>query len=736
MTAIRHIKFILTFVLISLFTFSSFAHYSPRGLTGGSVHVAIQFNGIVYLGTEDAGVFESTNNQLVAWRQRTVGLKSGNITALTHSGKQLYAATADSGVFIFNGAVGSDLYWNKINNGLTSLSILSLAAIDTNTILAGSNGDGLFKTTNKGQNWTAINSNLLNSKEITALTTGGGRVFALVADGGVFASDDNGDTWFSLNDANTLNIVESEHFSYNAATDQLLVSNENGLFLLDTASTTTTPAFTAAQTGLPNGIHIHGLTNNGTDWFVASHSGVFATPGSAVNWVSANTGIPTTDIGAIVAIGDTLIAGTEKRGVFKSNAATISWSANNSSFTNINVSSVAGQGDSLVVTATEYGVTVSKAIGLNPVLRNNGLIDSMNVNDVTIAGNYIFAATANGGVFVSTNEGNTWAAQNTGLNLLNIKRVIAGNGRKYIINASGKIFQSDLAGATWADINNGLPANAVANSLGFYANQLILGTYGDGVFVKHRDSTTWVAFNTGLTNLNVTGVTSSAGKLFAGTDGAGVFVTSPGTAAWAATTAISIPHFTAVPLDPTHIQYLTAVKDYVIASYKGGIVGTYDGGTTWEPAGNQNNLPSYASIHKVDFVTSRIFVTTETNNAHSGGIAELDFIDTVLVVNEQTVAAPVAGLTSYHDITSNIKWQISSGAAWVTLNADSGSFSKSVSLQVAANTGAPRSTTVTLTNGTIVRTITVNQAGTTGVENIADAKVQLYPNPFTNQLLV
>ncbi len=735
----KRIHFVsLIVIAFTLVSHSLFAHYSPRGLTGGSVHVAIQYNGIVYLGTEDAGVFESTSNQLVAWRQRCVGLKSGYITALAHSGKQLYAATADSGIFIFNGAQGTDLYWNKINNGLTNLSILSLAIVDTNTILAGSNGDGLFKTTDKGQNWTAINSNLLNGKEITALTKGGTRFFALVADGGVFASDDSGATWVDLNDANTLNVTETEHFTYNAATDELLVSNDDGLWILSSASTTTTPVYTAASTGLPTAIHIHSLDNNGTDWFLASHDGVYATSATSVNWAAANTGLTTDDVEAIVAIGDTLIAGTSKLGVYKSNAATISWSANNSSFTNINTYAVAGRGDSLVITATEYGVTFSKAIGLNPVIRNNGLTDSLNVNDVMIAdGNLMFASTANAGVFVSSDSGLTWTTQNNGLTNLNIKLLYHSNGRKYGIDVTGKVVQSDLSSSTWTYINTGLPPNTIAVALGFYANELILGTYGNGVFVKHRDSTSWSAFNTGLTNLYVTGVTSSAGKIFAGTDGSGVFVTNANAAAWTATAAISIPHLTAVPLDPTHIQYVTAVKDWVVVTYRGGIVGTYDGGATWEPAGNQNNIPSYADIYKVSFVSSRVFLTTPTNNTHSGGMSELELVDTLLVINEQSVNAPIAGITSYHDVTSNIKWQISAADSWVTLSVDSGNWSQSVAIQVAANTGAPRTSTVTLTDGGArISTVTINQEGTTGISEVTEMNTQVFPNPFSNELTV
>jgi hypothetical protein len=730
------IKLVFTSAIVVLLTISSnslFAHFGPRGLLGGSIQVGIQHNGIVYLGTKDAGVFESTNNQLVGWRARPVGLKSGKITALAHSGTELYAATADSGIFIFNGFEGSDRFWNQRNNGLNSLNILSLLATDTNTVFAGTNGNGLYKTTNKGVNWTAVNSVLLNGKEITALTKGGSRLFALIADGGVFASDDNGTTWFDLNDANTLNKTESEHFTYNASTDQLLVSNDNGLWVLASASTTTVPAYTAASTGLPSAIHIHGLTNNGTNWYLASHSGVFSTAASTVSWAAANTGLSTNNVGVVVVAGNSLIAGTSKKGVFKSDISTINWTANNTGMTNINVYSLTCKGDSILATATEYGVTISTTIGTNPVIRNNGLKDSLDVTDLEFGENLLFAATSSGGVYVSNNLGVSWTTQNVGLTNLNIKRIIYGNGRKYIIDSNGKLFQSDLNGTTWTDANNGLPSNAIATSLAFYANNLVLGTLGNGVYVKQRDTASWTAFNSGLSNQNVTGVAYSNGKLYAGTDGAGVFVSDANTAGWAAAATISISHFNNVPnLNPNKIQYMTTVRNWVIASFRGGVVGTTDGGATWQPAGNQFNLPSYTNVNKVSYVSSRIFATTEKNSAYGNGMGELALGDTILVVNGSMVNAPTNGTESYHSITSNIKWRITSSDSWVTLSVDSGMWSSNVKLTVAANaTSAMRMATVTLTGSSITRTVTVHQNGTTGInENLIDAgAIKLYPNP-------
>lgn len=729
----NQIKIHIPFLIAALFLLTIkplSAHYGPRGLLGGSLRLGIQHNGSVYLGSADAGVFESTNAQLTGWRLRAVGLKSGKVTALAHSGAELYAAVADSGIYIFNGAQGTDLYWNQRNNGLGSLNISSLMAVDANTLFAGTSGDGLYKTTDKGLNWTAVNSAALNGQDITALTMGGGRLFALVSNGGVFKSDDNGATWTGLNDANTLNKASSEYFSYNVTTNQLLVSNIDGLFVLASANTTNAPAYVAASTGL-GAVSVRSLTNNGTSWYLASHSGVFATPAASINWVAANTGLTTPEVEVVVAVDDTLVAGTYKKGVFKTNAASINWVAVNTGMTNINTNSIACKGDSLVVTATEYGVTVSTNIGNNPVISNNGLTDSLNVNDVEIGENLLFAATANLGVFVSSDLGQSWAQQNNGLTNLNIKRVIYGNGRKYAIDGAGALFESNLLGTSWTQITTGLPTNAAATSLAFFGNMQALGTYGNGVYVKHRDSTSWVAFNTGLSNMDVTSVTYSADKLYAGTDGAGVFVSSANAAGWTMTSPVSIPHFSIVPIDASQIQYMTTIREYVVATFKGGVAATTDGGATWVEAGNQFNLPSYTNIKKATYVTSRIFVTTETNNAQSNAAAELDFTDSLLVVRETIVNAPISASESYHSITSNMKWKLSSSANWVTMSVDSGLWNGNIRLDIAPNPGGPRGATVTVTADTMVRTITINQDGNVGVAEVAKGatSVRLYPNP-------
>jgi hypothetical protein len=265
---------------------------------------------------------------------------------------------------------------------------------------------------------------------------------------------------------------------------------------------------------------------------------------------------------------------------------------------------------------------------------------------------------------------------------------------------------------------------------------MFLGTYGNGVYKKHRDSTNWLAFNSGLTNMSVTAVTASDDKIFAGTDGAGVMRSNADVASWAVTSVITSTHFTYVPTGPNEfnrIQDMGSAKGYIVASFKSGLVASYDNGLTWERAGNQFNLPSYSDYNRIAFLPSRIFVTTENNSLQSNSMSELPIVDSIVKVNENIVNAPTSGFVNFHTITSNLSWTITSSDAWVIPSINTGTWNSSMSLQIAANTGTSRSATVTIKGeGTKSATVLVNQAANATFINsntFDHSKFIVYPNP-------
>ncbi len=88
-----------------------------------------------------------------------VGLEGGYVTALAinpNTPDTLYAGTQNSGVFK---STDGGAIWNLVNTGLTNTTVNALAIdpMTPNTLYAGT-GRGVFKSTDGGANWTALMS--------------------------------------------------------------------------------------------------------------------------------------------------------------------------------------------------------------------------------------------------------------------------------------------------------------------------------------------------------------------------------------------------------------------------------------------------------------------------------------------------------------------------------------------------------------------------------------------------
>jgi hypothetical protein len=704
----------------------SFAHFGSKGPNGGSVTCAIKDStNAVYIGTADGGVFESTNSTLVSWRARPVGLKSGKITALAYTGSYLFTATADSGIYIFNGYVGSDRYWQPVNMGLTSLQITSLIAIDSITVLAGTTNSGIFKTTNKGATWTSVGA--LSNMSIMAFSKAGGRLFHTSA-GGIFASDNNGSTWFSFNDMNTNGMVASA-ISYNDTTNELLVETDMGLFRAGSANSTMSPSYTAVQTGLPSGAVTRSIDNDGYTWYIATDHGAYTSSSTTINWISKNNGLTSLDATAIVSFGINLVLGINDDGIYQTATSSPTWVKNNVGFNNLETFSMATSGVAVIAVATAKGVFVSTDLATNYSRANVGLTDSLHVNDLAFLGTQLFAATNSAGVFVSADTGRTWAAFNSGITNMQVKKVIASSSAIYTFNAAGEVFASDGT-AAWTAIQTGLPNGVQPSSLAFWGTKMLLGTLGDGVYVKTQSGGSWTASNTGLTNMNVTSVAAADGKLYVGTQGNGVFVSNAATISWTAAAPLSIAHTVTMGLDGSNVEAMASYNGYVFASYRGGLLATADSGSTWIAAGNQFNLPSYTAVNKISVVTTRVFVTTEFNSLYSNALSELPLNSGVAVIANATCNASCDGSATAMSIggTSPYVYSWSTGSTNATAsNLCMGTYTVTITDANLATTIK----TVSITEPMAIVATPTSVVSTTGADGSASVTVSGGTSPYT-----
>lgn len=636
------------FILLVASMVSAYAHFGSRGPLGGSVNCMTVFDSTVYIGTVSGGVYESTNSKLVAWRARPVGLKSGKITAIVHTGKYLFAGTADSGVFRFTGFVGVDRYWETKNSGLGSTQIIALISVDSVTLLASTVGGGLFKTVNKGESWIAVNNPTLENFDISSMAKAGNRIVVGTQGGGIYVSDDTAKTWKNFNDNGSQN-SNVALLSYNEKTDELIVTNEVGMYLVGNAGQGSTAVYTLAENGLPNGTKVISISNNQDNWYIATNMGLFTSSASALNWVSIGT-VNLENLTAIVPFRTNLVLGTKDLGIYKTTLAsaspTTTWTSVSTGFNNQKAYAVATSGQFIIAAATEKGVFISKDLASSYVKSNNGLEDSLNVTDLLFLGSNLYASTANAGIFFSADTGRTWNRINTGLVNKNIQRLFRTNNQLVAFDNLGNVLATSTSTINWASRNSGLPIGVQPRALTFVNDTVILGTFGTGVFVNVNGlETGWSAANAGLDNLEVTSLTSFGPFVFAGTAGNGVFrakawrVSQDG---WQATAPLGISHTNLMGLNGSHIQAMATNGGYVFASHKGGLLATSDHGNTWIAGGNQFNLPSYADIYRIDFTTNttgRVFVTTPNNSIYSNALSELPALPTGLFNSSENNAS-------------------------------------------------------------------------------------------------
>jgi hypothetical protein len=261
-----------------------------------------------------------------------------------------------------NISAGSSV-WTSI--GLTSNTVRSLAIDPTTpgTLYAGTYGGGVFKSTNAGGNWSAVNTGL-TSNYVYALAidpTTPGTLYAGGADG-VSKSTNGGGVWIAVT---------------------------SGLTIINVRSLAIDP------------------TTPGTLFAGIYPGGVFKTTNGGGTWSAFNTGLTNTNVRSLAidpTTPSTLYAGTGGGGVFKSTTGGGNWSVFNTGLTSTKVWSLAIdlQNPNTVYAGTSNGVFVNGLITYS--ISGNVGVDGaiLNYTDTTPktvtadgSGNYLFTVSNN-----------------------------------------------------------------------------------------------------------------------------------------------------------------------------------------------------------------------------------------------------------------------------------------------------------------------------------------------------
>jgi photosystem II stability/assembly factor-like uncharacterized protein len=307
-----------------------------------------------------------------------------------------------------------DNVWTQCSQGMWGGNVEALALspgyASDSTLFAGTVYGGVFKSTDGGASWSAVNTGLPAPDVLDvyalALSPGYASDHTLFAgtSGGAFKSTDGGASWSAVNTGLTYLVVGALVLSPSYATDHTLFAGSYGVY----KSTDGGTSWNAVNTGLPSGgtfpLSVQALALS--PGYASDHTlfvgvyweyycgwmeycpafGVFKSTDGGASWTAA--GLYGWDLSALAlspgyATDGTVFAGTHGDGVFKSSDGGASSSAVNTGLTNLRV----------------------EALALSPGYASD---------------HTLFAGTIGGGVFKSTDGGAFWSAMNEELGNLNI----------------------------------------------------------------------------------------------------------------------------------------------------------------------------------------------------------------------------------------------------------------------------------------------------------------------------
>lgn len=375
-------------------------------------------------------------NSRAQWRQ-TNGPLGGMIHSLATNGTILFAGSVSGGVYR---STDSGAHWSAMNNGLTNTAINALLSRDGDLFAATNNG--VFRSKDSGASWMSSNTDI-SKTHISTLTASGPNLFATTYNGSIFTTDD-GASWHELsgtglfsggvsasNGADVFAVGEADSNSVGA----ISYSSDNGR------------TWTLTNTG--SALPIQYLAASGQNLFAFVWAdGVMRSSDRGKSWIYMGAS-PGEHVYSVLTIGTTLVVGSDN-GLQRSIDSGATW-----------------QSMSTTMPIPMYS----------------------EVNAVQVIGSIIFAGTYDRGVFRSADNGATWQEANGGLAACDIATLGISNGSILtgITNRGG--LRSTDNGANWSAWNNEMP-NAGISAI-FVRDKNLLAATDSGVFRSRNEGSTW-----------------------------------------------------------------------------------------------------------------------------------------------------------------------------------------------------------------------------------------------------
>ena len=399
-----------------------------------------------------------SNNKGLVWKAVSVVNQFAISLAVNHH--VICIGTSNSqGIFISN---DGGISWspNKPGTGVTTYVV----AMQGQDIFAGTSGSGVYYSHDLGSHWTPVNTNL-GSNEVNCLAVNGNIVYAGTPKG-LYSSSDKGLHW------------------------------------------------SAMSNGLPSNLKITSITASGSSMLIGNNSGVWYSSNSGASWTSAGSALPDRNISSLATSGADLLAGTSS-GLFVSKDQGQSWSLRGIPVTNV-VSMCSN--NTMVFAAASWNTSASymtTSHGSEWFIQKPQL-PAGNVYSLAFSSGSLVAGTDTG-VFVSTDNGQSWSSRSDGLSSWSVQTVGVNGSYWFAGTLTTGLFRSENSGLAWSKATTGLDETRYVTSMLCQGNMVYAGTHYGGLLISSDNGKTWSKTGSLPVATIVTGIILKGNSLFAGT---------------------------------------------------------------------------------------------------------------------------------------------------------------------------------------------------------------------------
>jgi len=368
--------------------------------------VVVAHDGSLLAGTAESRlgsastIFRSTDNA-TSWSNIFAMPNNENVLILATNSSIHFFAGATSGVYRSTDLGNS---WTSSSFGLDGLTVQHLV-VDENDYLFAATSNGVYRSTDNGGVWDR-SSNGLNNVSVSWLTLAVGDLIYAATSSGIYLTMDKGDNWLFLGlpaeNIYSLAINGQSHL-FAGGTGELFRSTDNGI------------SWTTVGDGLPSSV-FHLNIDPDDRVFVGTHWGVYRSTDNGESWVEPDSGLLNTLVQAITSDEEGIVyVGTYGSGIYRSENAGDLWLQASFGLSDTYILSIVSPSPGVILTGTFSGygggasIFRSTSQGDLWLQVHSGVYDYEAVYDFAISGGNTFAGMSYGGIYRSTDLGNTWS---------------------------------------------------------------------------------------------------------------------------------------------------------------------------------------------------------------------------------------------------------------------------------------------------------------------------------------